>query len=119
MISQKAIQYLYDKYSSRPESPDCLDINLLVDIPEEYHHIHIDERDIEIGSVCSNSPFRKINLRHINAIVDLEENIAIVLNYSIIFLSKLSRDISIDIKKIAPGVIDKFLGIFKHETDCQ
>lgn len=107
MISQKAIQYLYKEYDERPESPDCLDFNVLFSIPNEYHNISINEENIEIGNISPASPFRTISLRHINAIVNLEENIAIVLNNSIIFLSKLSKNISIDIKRRSPSVIEK------------
>ena len=83
MISQKAIQYLYKEYNERPESPDCLDFDALFSIPSEYHGISINE-----------------------------ENIAIVLNNSIIFLSKLSKDIFIDIKRQSPSVVEKIKQLF-------
>lgn len=112
MISQKAIQYLYKEYNERPESPDCLDFDALFSIPSEYHCISINEENIEICSISQASPFRTISLRHINAIVNFEENIAIVLNNSIIFLSKLSKDIFIDIKHQSPSVVEKIKQLF-------
>ena len=115
MISHKAIQYLYDHYNKRPESPDCLSLNLLFEIPQEFHNISIDEEKLEIGSICNNSPFRTIALNHINAIIELEETVAIVLSCSIIFLSKLSQDISIDIKNVAPGFFDKLSKSLFHK----
>lgn len=117
MISHKAIQYLYDHYNKRPESPDCLALNLLFEIPQEFHNISIDEEKLEIGSICNNSPFRTIALNHINAIIELEETVAIVLSCSIIFLSKLSQDISIDIKNVAPGFFDKLSNLFQGSCD--
>ena len=84
-----------------------MNFGILFDIPEELHNIKLDEECLEIGSISDNSPFHKITLNHINAIVDLEENIAIVLNNSIIFLSKISKEISIDIRQYTPTLIDK------------
>lgn len=114
MISQKAIQYLYQQFDERPESSDFLDLNLLFDIPEHFHNIKIDEKQIEIGSICSSSPFHSIALDHINAIVDLEENIAIVLNSSIVFLSKKSKEVSIDIKAISLSFTDRLANLFSN-----
>ncbi len=101
MITKKVIDTLYKKYSQLPKSPDCLDFVLLFDCVVENHNISIDlENDVmQIGSIDSASPFHRIPLRRIHAIVSFEEWVAVVLHSSIIFLNKKSNKVSIHIKE--------------------
>lgn len=101
MINKKVIDTLYKKYAKLPKSPDCLDFVLLFDNVADQHNIHIDlESDVmQIGSIEPTSPFHRIPLSRIHAIVPFEEWVAIVLHSSIIFLNKKSNKVSIHIKE--------------------
>lgn len=100
MITKQVIDTLYKKYDKRPKSPDCLDFGLLFDVITEHHDISVDmETDqLVIGSIDAMSPFHKVPLSKIHAIVPFEEWVAIVLHSSIIFLSKKSPKVSVHIK---------------------
>ncbi|MDE6099053.1 MAG: hypothetical protein K2L80_03665 [Muribaculaceae bacterium] len=101
MITKKVIETLYKKYAKLPKSPDCLDFILLFDSVADHHGINIDiENDtMQIGSIDPASPFHRIPLSRIHAIVPFEEWVAIVLHSSIIFLNKSNNKVSIHIKE--------------------
>lgn len=116
MITRKVIQTLYKKYDKRPESPDCLDIPLLFDAASKNHNISIDMEgpvdSLVIGSIEPDSPFRRIPLEKIHAIVPFEEWVAIVLHSSLIFLSKKSSEVSVNVRLEQPSVFDRLSGFF-------
>lgn len=116
MITRKVIQTLYKQYRKLPESPDFLDIPLLFDAANENHHITIDMDgpvdSLVIGSIEPESPFHRIALDKIHAIVPFEEWVAIVLHSSIIFLNKKSAKVSVNVRLEQPSVFDKLSGFF-------
>ena len=119
MITRKVIEALYRKYRKLPESPDCIDMPLLFECTAN-HNIQIDmESTIDslvIGSIDAASPFHRIPLERIHAIVPFEEWVAIVLHSSIIFLSRESSKVSVHIRNKAPSLWDRLTGaldIFK------
>ena len=116
MITRKVIQTLYKKYRKRPESPDCLDIPLLFDVASENHNISIDmdgpADSLVIGSISPESPFHRIALEKIHAIVPFEEWVAIVLHSSIIFLSKKTSEVSVNVQLEQSSIFDRLSGFF-------
>lgn len=100
MITKLVIDTLYKKYDKRPKSPDCLDFELLFDSVAENHNISVDmdSDKLYINSLPDTSPFHKIPLSKIHAIVPFEEWVAIVLHSSIIFLNRNSSKVSVHIK---------------------
>jgi hypothetical protein len=111
MITQKVIDSLYKKYSKRPESPDKLPISMLFEYTSEQHALCTSEcgEHLIIGSTEPSSPFHKLPIACINAIVNFEEWVAIVLHSSIIFLSKISPKINIHIKQPQYNFFDRIL----------
>ncbi len=111
MITREVIDTLYKKYSKAPSSPDCLDMPLLFDYVADHHNISIDMDGATdcmiINSVEPGSPFHRIPLRRIHAIVPFEEWIAIVLHSSIIFLSRKSSKVSIHLKPASLSILDR------------
>lgn len=111
MITREVINTLYKKYSKAPSDVDSLDIPLLFDYAADHHNISIDmEGKVDaliIGSVEPNSPFHRIPLRRIHAIVPFEEWVAIVLHSSIIFLNRKSSKVSIHIKEPSLSFLDR------------
>lgn len=98
MITKKVIDSLYRKYRNRPESPDELNIGLLFDYVFENHGLTINENELVINSISPASPFHTIPLRHIHEIVEFDDDIAIVLHSSIIFLKKDDNRVHIHVK---------------------
>lgn len=109
MITKKVIAELYKKYDKRPKSADCLDFALLFDSVADRHNIRIDfEHDLLIiNTIDAYSPFHKIPLSRIHAIVPFEEWIAIVMHSSIVFLNKKDTQVQIHIKEPKMSVVDK------------
>jgi hypothetical protein len=114
MITKHVIQSLYKKYRKAPESPDCLDMQLLYDSAQENHKISvdIDNYTLTIGSLEPSSPFRTIPLNNIHAIVPFEEWIAIVLHSSIIFLNRKSSKVSVHIRPHSTSLWHRILEFF-------
>ena len=111
MITEKVINSLYKTYKNRPESPDELDVCLLFEKLLEHHDIEIDDNGyLVINSMPAGSPFQKIKLTRIHAIVEFENKIAIVLHSSIIFLSKTDSKSHIHIRQTKSSLLDKIFG---------
>lgn len=115
MITKEVIDTLYKKYSKRPKSVDCLDMPVLFDYAAEHHNISIDPETEEliIRSIDPKSPFHRVPLRHVNAIVPFEEWVAVILHSSIIFLNRKSSKVSIHIRQEEPSIIDRLRWVFR------
>lgn len=98
MVNKDVIKTLYRQYARPPKSPDELDIGLLFDTAIDNHGIFIDEDALYIGSVDPSSPFSTIPLRNINALVNFETQLAVVLHSAIIFLHKEKPEVNIHLK---------------------
>ena len=109
MITKQVIETLYKKYSKLPKSPDCLDFGLLFDSVAEHHDITVDmdTDSLIIHSLGERSPFYKLPLSRIYAIVPFEEWVAIVMHSSVIFLNRTSAKVSVLIKPPILSFIDK------------
>lgn len=116
MITKKVIQTLYKKYRKLPPSPDCLDIPLLFDCASAHHNVMIDMDGpvdtLLIRSIDPDSPFHRIPLERIHAIVPFEEWVAIVLHSSIIFLNKKSSKVSVHIRTEPPTLMERIKAMF-------
>lgn len=118
MITQKVIDTLYKTYRKRPASADELDIGLLFEIPVEHHDIEIDDNaNLLINSLPQFSPFRKLSLSRINAIVEFENKVAVVLSSSIIFLNKNDNKSFIHIREEKMSLIDRIFHRIKEEEE--
>lgn len=115
MIQKKVIDSIYKKFNKRPASPDELDIPLLFEkIPLETA-VEIDGDQLIINSIESSSPFHSIPIRHIHAILDFDEAVAIVLHSSIIFINKEDGSVNIHLKDIGPSIFDRLRSIISPD----
>lgn len=112
MITQQVIDTLYKQYNKTPKSLDCLNMPLLFDSAGENHNVSVDFDDemnaeLIIGSIDPKSPFHRIPMNHIHAIVPFEDWVAIVLHSSIVFLNKKDNRVSIHIRPVKESFMDK------------
>ena len=107
MIQKKVIDAIYKKCRRRPQSPDELNIPLLFEKLPEEAMIEIDENDIIINNIDASSPFHRIPVSHIHAILEFDEAVAIVLHSSIIFLSKDDGSVHVHLTEMRPSIIDR------------
>lgn len=114
MIQKKAIESIYKKYKKRPASPDELDIPLLFEQLPFEAGVEIDGSDLVLGSVENSSPFHRIPVRNIHAIVNLDEAVAIVLRASIIFISKEDGSVNVHLKMVGESILERLLPFNLH-----
>ncbi len=118
MITRKVIQTLYKKYRKLPESPDCLDMPLLFENALQ-HNINIDMDgpvdSLVIGSISPYSPFHRVPLERIHAIVPFEEWVAIVLHSSILFLNRKSSKVSIHVRTESPSIWSRLANFLRRD----
>lgn len=111
MVNKDVIKALYRQYSRPPKSPDELNIEVLFGSAIDNHGIFIDEDVLYIGSVDPRSPFATIPLRNINAIVEFEKQLAVVLHSAIVFLHKEKTDVNIHLKLQEESMWDRVRGV--------
>ncbi len=110
MITEKVIDSLYQQYRKRPNCIDDLNIMLLFENLIDSHGIVIeDASDLIINSIEKDSPFHKIPLKNIHAIIEFERQIAIVLHSSIVFLYKENSDCYIHLKAPKRSLLHKII----------
>lgn len=116
MITKQVIETLYKKFNNRPKSPDCLDFGLLFDTVSDYHDISVDmdTDELVLRDLGEKSPFYKIPLSKIHAIVPFEEWVAIVLHSSIIFLNKKTSEVSVNVRLEQDSLFDRLSGFFSR-----
>lgn len=106
MVTKKVIESLYKTCNTRPESPDELNIAALFEaLP--FHGVQIEDGDVVINSIPDESPFHRISLSRINDIIEFEDEVAIVLHSSIIFLNKADGRANVHIRQQQPSLIDR------------
>lgn len=113
MITRDIVNTLYKKYKKPPKSVDLLNLAMLFDYASKHHNIFIDPEteELTIGSIDPNSPFHRLPVKRINAIVPFEEWITIVMPNSIVFLNRKDPKVAVDIKPVTPSFLDKIKGI--------
>ncbi|MDE6438962.1 MAG: hypothetical protein K2L62_04840 [Muribaculaceae bacterium] len=116
MIQKKVIDTIYRKFRNRPASPDELNIPLLFEQLPEETQIEVDGTDLVINSVDAMSPFHRIPVSHIHAIIEFDEAVAIVLHSAIVFLSKDTGAMSVHLKDMKLGIIDRLRGMMTAFT---
>ena len=112
MITQKVIDTLYKQYGKAPKSLDCLDMPLLFDVAGVHHDVSVEMDDnmnaeLIIGSIDEKSPFHRLPMHRIHAIVPFENWVAIVMHSSVIFLNKKDKRVSSHLKPMGDGFMDR------------
>ena len=113
MITKQVINALYKKYRRKPLTTDELDLALLFDYAIENHGIVIDDHKLIINSISPASPFHSIDLDRIHAIVEFNNQIAIVLHSSIIFLNQADNAAHIHVRVEPPSLWERIRWWFK------
>lgn len=112
MITSKVIDQLYKNYKRPPASPDDLDVDLLFQYLLDNHDIAFDDNDnLVIGSFPEDSPFHRIPLKNIHAIVEFDRKVAIVFHSSILFLNKYDSGSHLHVKMPSNNIFSR---LFNH-----
>ncbi|MCM1482695.1 MAG: hypothetical protein NC043_00030 [Muribaculaceae bacterium] len=113
MLTKETINSLYRKFDKRPSSPDELDIAILFEHLMDTHDVAIDdEAHLIIGTIPPDSPFHKLPLANIHAIVELADEIVIVLHSSLVILNKDDSNVHVHLRNHAPTVSERLSSLF-------
>ncbi|MDE7427636.1 MAG: hypothetical protein K2M79_07550 [Muribaculaceae bacterium] len=114
MVNNKVIEEIYKRYDKRPKSTDCLDFGLLFEHVAEHHDIQVDmdSNELIIRSIDPSSPFHRLPLSGIHAIIPFEEWIAIVMHSSIIFLNRQNTNVSVHLKPHKPNFWERMTNAY-------
>ena len=115
MITKHVINSIYKQFRHRPKNQALLNIEHLFDTALDYLKITVDETQVTIGSLESNSPFRVIPLRRIHGIVKFDSATAIVFHSSIIFLNRHGKGINIHVKQPPKSIWQKIRWWFSRQ----
>lgn len=107
MITKKVIESVYKACRKPPENPDDLNVELLFGKIGNPLAISVEDASLIIHTIPEGSPFHDIALRRIHCIEEFEEEIAVVLHSSIIFLNKKDGKASIHIREERPSILQK------------
>ncbi len=114
MIQKKVIDAIYKKFKRHPNSPDELAIPLLFEKLPESASVQIDGEELVLPMVEADSPFHRIPVSNIHAIVDFDEVVAIVMHSSIVFISKDDGAVYVHIKEIGLSLLDRVRVALSH-----
>lgn len=115
MLTKEVINSLYKKFSQRPSSPDELDIALLFEHLFEHHNVGIDDNaNLVLSSIPPHSPLHRIPLRNIHAIVNFEDEVAIVMHSTIIILDKNSNKVHVHLRQPPRSITDRLQSMFSR-----
>ena len=116
MLTQEVIDTLYRKFSRKPSSPDSLDIDLLFALPADTHNVEIDhDANLIINSISPDSPFHCIPLANIHAIVNFEDEVAIVLHSTLVILEKGTSKVFIHINPPKKSLSERLSSLFGRD----
>ncbi|MCH5318121.1 MAG: hypothetical protein J1E38_00230 [Paramuribaculum sp.] len=107
MITKKVIDAIYKACPKPPANPDDLNVDILFEKIEDPLAISFDDRWLVLHTVPENSPFHKIELKRIHCIEEFEDEVAIVLHSSIIFLNKKDGVPHVHIREERPSFMEK------------
>ena len=108
MITKKVIEELYKRYSKPHKGIEYLDMGALMEHASASHNLELtDSGELIINSLDQASPFSRLELSRIHAIVPFERSVAIVLPNSILFLNKKDSGVNVHFKPNPTSFVDK------------
>ncbi len=110
MISEKNISELYRKYSRRPKSADELNLALLFESLHDEKAVQVKGATLLINGLNEDSPFHRIPLKCIHAIINCGDTIAIVLHSSIVFINKQDGRVNVHINFKERTLLQRIFG---------
>ncbi len=88
MITTKHINDLYRRYRNKPGNIEDRNLPLLTRYALDSSAMNLDGSHVVFSHMDNQSPFRSIDVDRIHAVVDFDDDIAIVLRASIVFVNK-------------------------------
>lgn len=98
MITDRVIKEIYRKYNKPAKNAANLDIDRYIGILAPFHNIRTNGKEVIFEDQEEFSPFRRILLRSLNAILEFDRHVAFVFQNHILFLSKESDDMRIHMR---------------------
>lgn len=98
MVTKDVIRDIYKNYSKPHTSLEDLRLPYFLKLLGKFHHLSQDGDEIVFEDMEPTSPFRRILVRNIHAILEFTKMVAFVFPNHILFLGKESPDLRIHFK---------------------
>lgn len=98
MITQQVIKEIYKKYSRPPRNEDELSIPHYMDILRGYHELVRENGEIVNVRLDDFNPFKRMLVKSLHAILELDKVVAFVFPNHILFFEKSSENMHVHFK---------------------
>ena len=112
MITKEVIKDIYKEYGKPAENIEDLQIPFFLKKLEKHHHLKFDGDELVFEDMEEFSPFRRILVRNLHAVLEFSKMIAFVFPNHILFLGKRSPELSVHFKPDDDSSNDKKKGGF-------
>lgn len=114
MITKQVIQDIYKEYKKPCENIEDLNIPYFLKLLEPYHNLKYDGDELVFEDMEEFSPFRRILVRNMHAILEFSKMVAFVFPNHILFLGKRSSELSVHFKPEEEPVESKKKSFFSR-----
>lgn len=98
MITKEVIKDIYKEYTKPASNPEDLRIHHYLKLLEPHHHLKFDGDELIFEDMEEYSPFRRLLVRNLHAILEFSKMVAFVFPNHILFLGKRSPELSVHFK---------------------
>lgn len=107
MITKEVIKDIYKQYSNPSSNPEDLNIPYFLKLLEPHHKLKYDGEELIFEDMEEFSPFRRILVRNLHAILEFSKMVAFVFPNQILFLGKRSPELSVHFKPDEEEEVEK------------
>ena len=108
MITKQVIDSLYKKYQKMPKNDADRNLHVIREFASVHPAMDIEGDNLTLYNVDPTSPFSEINLKNVNACVEFDDCLALVMHSSIVFIMKADGAPHVHIKMQPESLADKF-----------
>lgn len=98
MITKEVIKDIYTQYNKPNSNLEDLNIPYFLKLLEHHHNLKYDGDELIFEDMEDFSPFRRILVKNLHAIIEFSKMVAFVFPNHILFLGKRSPELSVHFK---------------------
>lgn len=110
MITQQVIKEIYKKYSRPPRNQEDLSVAHYIDLLSSNHELIEQDGEIVNIKLDDTNPFKRMLIKSLHAILELDKVVAFVFPNHILFFEKASDKMHIHFKPEKKGFFSRLFG---------
>lgn len=110
MITQQVIKEIYKKYSKPPRNEEELSIAHYIDLLREHHELVCENEELVNVRLDAFNPFKRMLIKSLYAILDLDKVVAFVFPNHILFFEKASENMHVHFKPEKQSFLSRLFG---------